>query len=36
MVGNNFDDNGEKIVSIVEAKFFPFYGVQFHPEKTTL
>jgi len=27
------DLNGKKFVAIAEAKNYPFYGVQFHPEK---
>lgn len=29
----NEDSNGLKFVSSMESRSFPFYGVQFHPEK---
>lgn len=32
----NNDKNGRSFVSSIEAKNYPFYGVQFHPEKNSL
>lgn len=32
----NHDKNGRLFVSMVEAKKFPIYAVQFHPEKNSL
>jgi len=32
----NSDKSGKTFVSAIEAKDFPFYGVQFHPEKNSL
>jgi len=29
----NFDENGFEFISSIEAKDYPFYGTQFHPEK---
>lgn len=29
----NSDKNGIQFISTIEAKNFPFYGTQFHPEK---
>lgn len=31
----NKDVNGIKFVSMIEHKAYPFYGVQFHPEKVS-
>ena len=31
----NYDRNGKKFVSTIEAKNFPFYGVQWHPERSS-
>jgi len=28
------DKHGKKYIAALEAKDYPFYGVQFHPEKT--
>jgi len=33
MLSTNVDRKGRGFVSSMEAKFYPFYGVQFHPEK---
>jgi gamma-glutamyl hydrolase len=33
VIATNKDENGIKFISIVESKLYPFYGVQFHPEK---
>jgi len=33
ILATNLDKNGKKFVSIVEAKKYPFYGTQWHPEK---
>lgn len=32
ILGTNQDKNGLKYVSIIESKYYPFFGVQFHPE----
>lgn len=32
ILGTNWDKDGLKHVSIFESKFYPFFGVQFHPE----
>lgn len=32
ILGTNRDKDGLKHVSIFESKFYPFFGVQFHPE----
>lgn len=32
ILGTNKDKQGLNHVSIFEAKYYPFYGVQFHPE----
>ena len=29
------DDNGLTLIPIIEAKIYPFWGVQFHPEMIT-
>mmetsp|Transcript_27625 Transcript_27625/g.42265 ORF Transcript_27625/g.42265 Transcript_27625/m.42265 type:complete len:376 (-) Transcript_27625:148-1275(-) len=33
VIATSFDGNGREFVSVIEAKSYPFYGVQFHPEK---
>jgi len=33
VLATNMDRNGKEFMSIVEAKDYPFYGTQFHPEK---
>jgi len=33
VLSNNVDRNGREFVSTVEAKKYPFYGLQWHPEK---
>ncbi len=33
VTSTNFDLDGREFVSTIEARDFPFYGVQFHPEK---
>lgn len=33
LLSTNFDTNGVEFVSMVEAKNYPIWGVQFHPEK---
>ena len=33
VLSTNFDKNGLQYVSSMEAKHYPFYAVQFHPEK---
>lgn len=33
ILSTNRDVNGLEFVSSVESKYYPFYGVQFHPEK---
>ena len=33
VIATNVDDEGVEYVSITEAKHFPFYTVQFHPER---
>ena len=32
VLGTNRDVDNLKHVSIIESKYYPFYGVQFHPE----
>jgi imidazoleglycerol phosphate synthase glutamine amidotransferase subunit HisH len=34
IVGTSVAGNGKEYVAIVEHKTLPFYGVQFHPEKS--
>ncbi|XP_057291503.1 gamma-glutamyl hydrolase-like [Hydractinia symbiolongicarpus] len=34
VLGTSSDRNGKEFVSAIEGKKFPFYGIQFHPEKT--
>jgi gamma-glutamyl hydrolase len=34
-VGNSTDRNGKKFVAIIEAHDYPFYGVQWHPERNS-
>jgi len=34
-ISYNHDKNGRVFVSMIEAKKYPFYGVQFHPEKNS-
>lgn len=29
----NYDKNGYEFISTIEDKKYPFYGIQFHPEK---
>eukprot|EP01099_Mayorella_cantabrigiensis_P006426 TRINITY_DN5364_c0_g1_i1.p1 TRINITY_DN5364_c0_g1~~TRINITY_DN5364_c0_g1_i1.p1 ORF type:complete len:104 (+),score=9.79 TRINITY_DN5364_c0_g1_i1:101-412(+) len=31
----NYDQDNNLFVSAIESKKYPFYGVQFHPEKNT-
>lgn len=33
ILSTNFDRNGREFVSSIEAKRYPFYAVQYHPEK---
>ncbi|XP_057296694.1 gamma-glutamyl hydrolase-like [Hydractinia symbiolongicarpus] len=33
-LGTSVDRDGVKFISAMEGKKFPFYGIQFHPEKT--
>ncbi|XP_055374514.1 gamma-glutamyl hydrolase A-like [Condylostylus longicornis] len=33
VLSKNIDQNGLEFISIIEHKKYPFYGVQFHPEK---
>lgn len=33
VLSTNYDWNGFKFISSIEHRFYPFYGVQFHPEK---
>jgi gamma-glutamyl hydrolase len=33
ITSTNFDRDGRPFVSSIEGKKFPFYGVQYHPEK---
>jgi gamma-glutamyl hydrolase len=33
VVANNYDSQGTKFVSMIEARKYPFYGTQFHGEK---
>ncbi|OWF36133.1 gamma-glutamyl hydrolase-like [Mizuhopecten yessoensis] len=33
VMSTNFDKNGDVFISTMEAYHYPFYGVQFHPEK---
>lgn len=33
VVGTNVDQNGVEFTSIIEARRYPFYSTQFHPEK---
>lgn len=35
VLSTNHDANGLEYISTMEAKHFPFYGVQFHPEKNS-
>ncbi|KAJ8037365.1 Gamma-glutamyl hydrolase [Holothuria leucospilota] len=35
ILGTSKTDKGETFISIMEAKEYPFYAVQFHPEKPT-
>lgn len=32
-MSTNYDWNGLEFISTIENRFYPFYGVQFHPEK---
>jgi len=34
LIATGSDRTGREFVNIIEAKSYPFYGVQFHPEKT--
>ncbi|XP_057306280.1 gamma-glutamyl hydrolase-like [Hydractinia symbiolongicarpus] len=34
VLATSLDRDGKEFISILEGKTFPFYGVQFHPEKT--
>ncbi|XP_075725059.1 gamma-glutamyl hydrolase [Rhipicephalus microplus] len=34
LISTNVDENGVAFISSMEAYSYPFYGVQFHPEKT--
>ncbi|XP_057291728.1 gamma-glutamyl hydrolase-like [Hydractinia symbiolongicarpus] len=34
ILATSSDRNGTKFVSVIEGKKYPFYGIQFHPEKT--
>lgn len=33
VLATSFDKNGLEYISAIEDKNYPFYGVQFHPEK---
>jgi gamma-glutamyl hydrolase len=33
IISYNYDRNGKQFVSTIEAKDYPFYGVQWHPER---
>lgn len=35
IVGTSEDRNGKKFVAIIEARHYPFYGVQWHPERNS-
>lgn len=35
IISTNRDVNNFKFVSSIESKIYPFYGVQFHPEKNS-
>lgn len=34
VVTTSLDDNGKVVISSMEAKDYPIYGVQYHPEKS--
>ena len=33
ILGVNYDDTGRWFISTIEAKDYPIYGTQYHPEK---
>jgi gamma-glutamyl hydrolase len=33
ILATSIDDNGKEYVAIIEGKFYPIYGVQWHPER---
>jgi len=33
IIGTSMDDNGKEYVAAIEGKFYPVYGVQWHPER---
>lgn len=35
VLATNLDRNGNTVVSLIEHKTLPFYGLQFHPEKNS-
>ena len=34
-LSTNIDEDGLEFISTLEAKTYPFYATQFHPEKNT-
>lgn len=35
IVATGTDDNHKQYVSVIEAKYYPIYGIQWHPERST-
>jgi gamma-glutamyl hydrolase len=35
IVSNNYDRQGKMFVSTIEGRFYPFFGVQWHPERSS-
>ena len=33
ILGTSIDDKGKEYVAAIEAKYYPIYGVQWHPER---